>query len=484
MDKKRSLSVNAFLNGLRNCLNLIFPLITFPYVSRTLTISGVGIYNFSGTYVNYFLLIAGLGISTYAVREGAKYRDNKVKFTLFANQVFSINVYSTIVSYILLFISIILFSNLHNYALCILIFSIQILFTTIGTEWIYIIYEDFSYITIRSILFKIISVILLFILVKKPTDYYWYAAITVFASVGSNILNYLHLKNFIPLKFTSRVKWSEHLKSILVIFASQLAVSIYVNSDNTLLGLLKNNYAVGIYSISVKIYTIAQGMLTAILAVTIPRLATLYGKRFFEKFNKLLKSLIGTLLILAVPSAVGLIMLSNDIIVIIASSKYMPAAMPLRLISFAIIFSIFSWIFSECILIPAKRERYVLKNTIITACFNILLNILLIPLWSYNGTALSTVLTELLSAIMNAYYSRDILLKAKTYRSVGKTFLNIIFGCIGIVITCMLVSMIISNIVLQLVISVIASISVYGFILIVARNKEMSVLLDRFRKRW
>lgn len=482
MDKKRSLSVNAFLNGLRNCLNLIFPLITFPYVSRTLTVSGVGIYNFSSTYVNYFLLIAGLGISTYAVREGAKYRDNKVKFTLFANQVFSINVYSTIVSYILLFISVILFSNLHNYALCILIFSIQILFTTIGTEWIYIIYEDFSYITIRSILFKIISVILLFILVKKPTDYYWYAAITVFASVGSNILNYLHLKNFIPLKFTSRVKWSEHLKPILVIFASQLAVSIYVNSDNTLLGLLKNDYAVGIYSISVKIYTIAQGMLTAILAVTIPRLATLYGKRFFEKFNKLLKSLIGTLLILAVPSAVGLIMLSNDIIVIIASSKYMPAAMPLRLISFAIIFSIFSWIFSECILIPAKRERYVLKNTIITACFNILLNILLIPLWSYNGTALSTVLTELLSAIMNAYYSRDILRQSKIYSHIFKMIIDITIGCFGIIMLCLLIKEFISNVILRFIFSVIGSVIIYGILLISMKNKVMVSFVNRIRK--
>ncbi len=71
--------MNAFLNGLRSVLNLLFPLITFPYVSRVLSVSEIGIYNFSNVYVSYFILIAGLGIATYAVREGAKYRENKEK---------------------------------------------------------------------------------------------------------------------------------------------------------------------------------------------------------------------------------------------------------------------------------------------------------------------------------------------------------------------------------------------------------------------
>ena len=75
--KKPSLALNAFLNGLRSVLNILFPLITFPYVSRKLTVSGIGVYNFSDSIVNYFLLIAGLGINVYAIREGAKYRNNK-----------------------------------------------------------------------------------------------------------------------------------------------------------------------------------------------------------------------------------------------------------------------------------------------------------------------------------------------------------------------------------------------------------------------
>jgi O-antigen/teichoic acid export membrane protein len=182
--KKKSLGVNAFLNGLRSVLNLFFPLITFPYVSRVLSVSGIGIYNFSNTYVSYFILIAGLGIATYAVREGAKYRENKDKIDEFVSQIFSLNMIATIIAYLLLFASLIIFKNLHNYVSCILIFSLQILFTTLGTEWIYTIYEDYTYITVRSIIFKIISIILLFLLVKKPEDYLNYAAITVFFGRG------------------------------------------------------------------------------------------------------------------------------------------------------------------------------------------------------------------------------------------------------------------------------------------------------------
>ena len=275
--KKKSLGINAFLNGLRSVLNLFFPLITFPYVSRVLSVSGIGIYNFSNTYVNYFILIAGLGITTYAVREGAKYRENRDRINEFVSQIFSLNMIATIIAYVLLFASLIIFKNLHNYVSCILIFSLQILFTTLGTEWIYTIYEDYAYITIRSIIFKIISIILLFLLVRKPEDYLIYAAITVFSAVGSNLLNFIHARSFVHIKLTTKTNWRYHLKPILVIFASAIAITIYVSSDTTILGLLKNDYAVGIYSTSVKIYQIIEGLLSAILTVTIPRLAFLWG---------------------------------------------------------------------------------------------------------------------------------------------------------------------------------------------------------------
>ena len=470
MNKVKSIKINAFLNGLRSVLNLIFPLITFPYVSRVLSVNGMGIYNFSNTYISYFILIAGLGINTYAVREGAKFRRDEEKIRSFSNQLFSINIISTVIAYLLLILTLILFHSLSNYVSCILIFSLQILFTTIGTEWLYIIYEEYAYITIRSIIFKIFSIALLFILVKTPNDYLIYAGITVFAGVGSNILNYIHAKSFVSIKFTLKINWNYHLKPILIIFAATVATTIYVYSDNTILGLLKGDYDVGIYSIAVKIYTIAQSLLTAILTVTIPRLAFLYGQKLMVEYKKLLRQVTDMLVILALPAATGLMMLSKEIVLLIASEKYLPSVTSLRIISWAIIFSIFSWFFSDCVLIPAKRESYIFKSTLITAILNIILNLLLIPHGSYNAAALCTVISEFLVMILNGYFCRDIIGPIIFSKSSMSNVCTSILGCVGIIVTCRLIMQITNSFILVIILSVIISGIIYFAILIILRN--------------
>ena len=475
--KNKSLGINAFLNGLRSVLNLLFPLITFPYISRVLSVQGIGIYNFSNTYINYFILIAGLGIATYAVREGAKYRNQKKKIEKFASQVFSINIFATIIAYLLLFLSLVIFKNLNNYVTCILIFSLQILFTTLGTEWIYTIYEDYAYITIRSIAFKILSIILLFILVREPSDYLWYATITVLAGVGSNILNFVHAKSFINIRLTLNTNWRYHLKPILVIFASAVAVTIYVSSDTTILEILKNDYAVGIYSTSVKIYQIAQSLLSAILTVTIPRLAMLWGQKRRSEYNDVLTRVINTLGIFVLPASVGLIMLSREVVLIIAGHKFLSSVNSLRIITWAIIFSIFAWIFSDCVLIPAKRESKVLRNTLITAVINVILNFILIPSMSYDGTSLSTVIAEFSVMIMNGYSCRDIIKPIIFKKDTLKNLFESIIGCVGIVIVCLLCQWGWNSMIWTTIFSIVLSVPMYGAILVLLGNDIATSML-------
>ncbi|GIP67015.1 flippase [Lactobacillus helveticus] len=475
--KKKSLGLNALLNGLRSAINLIFPLITFPYISRVLSVSGIGIYNFSNTYVYYFILLAGLGIATYAVREGAKYRNQKEKIEEFVSQVFSINMIATIIAYLLLFLSLVIFKSLSNYVTCILIFSLQILFTTLGTEWIYTIYEDYAYITIRSIAFKILSIILLFILVRKPSDYLWYATITVLVAVGSNILNFIHARSFINIRLTLNTKWRYHLKPIMIIFASAVAVTIFTASDTTILGILKNDYAVGIYSTSVKIYQITEGLLSAILTVTIPRLAMLWGQKRRSEYNDVLTRVINTLGILVLPASVGLIMLSREVVLIIAGYKFLPSVNSLRIITWAIIFSIFSWIFSDCVLIPVKRESEVLRNTLVTATINVILNFILIPSMSYDGTALSTVIAEFSVMIMNGYSCRDIIKPIIFKRDTLKNLFESIIGCIGIVIVCLLCQWGWHSMIWKTVFSVVLSVPMYGAILVLLGNEIATSML-------
>lgn len=477
--KKKSIGVNAILNGLRSVLNILFPIITFPYVSRVLLVKGIGIYNFSSSIVSYFSLIAGLGIGTYAIREGAKLRDNQGKISQFASQVFTINMCSTVLAYLFLFICLIFFSKLHSYLSCILIFSLQIFFTTIGTEWIYQIYEDYSYITIRSIIFQIISLILLFIFVRGPQDYLKYAAITVFSMVGSNILNFIHARKYCHIHLVWHFNWKVHLGPIIILFFASIANMIYVNSDITLLGLMRNNYVVGIYSVSSKVYQIVKTLISAVLIVTVPRLAMLFGKQELNEYKNILSKLSNILVLLALPSSVGIFMLAREVVLIISGPKYLRSVNSLQILCFAYIFSILAWIMSDCVLIPAKREKYVLRSMSASAVLNIVINLLLIPSWSENAAAFSTVLAEMCMFAVNYYYAKDLVKDVFVSRTLLHTFISSIIGCVGIIVVCILCNYSFQSLIIKTIFSVGLSIIMYGAILVLLKNKFAISMLSR-----
>ncbi|NHL83538.1 flippase [Lactobacillus helveticus] len=468
--KKKSLGINAFLNSLRSILNILFPIITFPYVSRVLQVKGIGIYNFSNSIVSYFSLIAALGISTYAVREGAKIRDNIHEISQFASEIFTINIFSTLISYILLFLCLFAFSKLHNYAACILIFSLQIFFTTIGTEWIYQIYEDYGYITLRSIIFQILSLVLLFIFVRGPQDYLKYAVITIFSAVGANIFNFIHARQFCRIRVVWHFNWRVHLTPILIIFGVNIANMIYVNSDITLLGLMKSNYIVGLYSVSSKIYQIVKTLIAALLMVTIPRLAMLFGKNRLKEYKSILFSLTNTLVLIALPASVGLVMLSKEIVLLISGKEYLRATNSLAILSLAYIFSILAWILTDCVLIPSKREKYVLRSMGSSAILNVLLNIILIPPMNEDAAALSTVLAEMCMFIVNYHYAKDLVSDIFTSRKFFKNLMDSFVGCIGIVIVCLLCRWGWDSTIMMTISSIVLSIAMYGAILVLMKN--------------
>lgn len=468
--KKKSLGINAFLNSLRSILNILFPIITFPYVSRVLQVKGIGIYNFSNSIVSYFSLIAALGISTYAVREGAKIRDNIHEISQFASEIFTINIFSTLISYILLFLCLFAFSKLHNYAACILIFSLQIFFTTIGTEWIYQIYEDYGYITLRSIIFQILSLVLLFIFVRGPQDYLKYAVIAIFSAVGANIFNFIHARQFCRIRVVWHFNWRVHLTPILIIFGANIANMIYVNSDITLLGLMKSNYIVGLYSVSSKIYQIVKTLIAALLMVTIPRLAMLFGKNRLKEYKSILFSLTNTLVLIALPASVGLVMLSKEIVLLISGKEYLRATNSLAILSLAYIFSILAWILTDCVLIPSKREKYVLRSMGSSAILNVLLNIILIPPMNEDAAALSTVLAEMCMFIVNYHYVKDLVSDIFTSRKFFKNLMDSFVGCIGIVIVCLLCRWGWDSTIMMTISSIVLSIAMYGAILVLMKN--------------
>ncbi|WP_242335277.1 flippase [Limosilactobacillus urinaemulieris] len=469
---KKSIKLNAFLNTVRNVMSLVFPLITFPYVSRVLNVNGIGKYNFSSSIVSYFFLIATLGIEQYAVREGSKIRDSNKKINIFANQILTINVFSATFAYILLLICLLIFLNkLHSYLLCILICSIQIGFSVLSVEWLYTIYEDFLYITLRSIIFQILSIILLFTFVKSPGDYLNYAAVSVFSLVGSNVLNFVRAKKHFQLHLDFHFNWWERMRPILIIFAASVANVIYVNSDLTILGFIKNNYIVGIYTISSRIYVILKNAVSAMLLVSVPRLAFYYGRKEVNNFNLLLSKVLNGLIIIILPIATGLFMLSRQTVLIISGAHFLRSITSLKILCFALVFSILEVILSTCVLIPLKKEKYVLISTSLSALVNVLLNLLLIPKFNENAAAFSTVIAELLLFLMNYYFCRNIVKKIFFSKEFLTNFLESVLGCMAICIICKLVLQTVPSLLFGTTVTVILGVISYTITLLLFRNK-------------
>lgn len=464
---KKSLEKNAFLNGFKNILNLLFPLITFPYVSKILNVEGIGQYNFAQATVSYFSLIAGLGISSYAIREGAKYRENQKKFNIFASEILLCNVLSTIIAYLPLALCMIFVNKLNAYATLICVFSIQIAFTTIGIEWLYSIYEEYEYITIRSIVFKIISIVMIFVFVRDSSDTINYAAITVFATVGSNILNLIHSRGYFNIVRVQIKNCIKHLKPVLIIFASNIAIMIYVYSDTTMLGFMQTDYEVGIYSVSVKIYSIVKNLLSSVLIVSIPRLSMYYGSGRMKEFEGTAQKVYDSITALVMPAVVGLFCVSEQVVLVISGKAYISAQSSLRILCVALLFCIYGWFFSQCILMPAKKENIILIATCVSASVNISLNFCLIPMWKENATAFTTLVAEFIMFLVCVVYG----LKIIKIKLLNKNMLSVIVGCVGIICVCSIVMIFNYGAVIQLISSVIVSGIVYGLILILFHNE-------------
>ena len=463
---KKNISVNAILNMVKTALSVLFPIITVPYLSRVLGKNEYGSFNYSLSIISYFVLLAGLGFSIYAIREGSRIRENKEAIIAFSNELFSLNIISTLISYGLLFFTLSISKQLSSYKELILILSISIIFTTLGADWVNSIYEDYIYITVRYILIQVLALILMFVFVKSDRDVVIYTYIYLFTQIGANVINIFYIRKYVHLKFTFSKSMFKHLLPVLGLFISNFAVTLYVNSDITLLGILKGNGAVSVYSVVSKIYTASKQIVIAGVMVTIPRISFYFGQKNIGKYNRFLDNLLNIIVIFTLPIFVGLAMLARPVVLIISGPEYLDGVLTLRLLCFASVFSILSYFFSFCILIPNRQDKQFVIATTIAAIVNIGLNFILIPIYSHKGAAVTTVMAEFIVMLYSWYH-------AKKYVEISfnkSSICSIIVGSVVIAIVCVNIINLFDNVFFQIVISILLSIVCYLIVMIVMKN--------------
>lgn len=404
------------MNALLTISAFIFPLITFPYVSRILLPEGTGKVSFVTSVVTYFSMFAQLGIPTYGIRECARVRDDKEKLSKVVQELFFLNLITSLMSYLVLGICVFAVPRFRSEKALFLVISFTILFNAIGMEWLYKGLEQYTYITVRSLVFKLIGVIAMFVLVHEKEDYVIYGAITIFAASASSILNFVNAHKYISFKPVGNYHIGQHLKPILIFFAMSCATVIYTNLDTVMIGFMKTDVDVGYYNAAVKIKSVLLGVVTSLGAVLLPRASYYIEHDMKEKFLSISGKAVNFVVLLAVPLSVYFMLFAREGVYFLSGTAYAGAVLPMQIIMPTLLWIGLTNIMGIQMLVPLGKEKIVLYSEIAGAVVDLIINILLIPRMASAGAAIGTLAAEIVVWIVQFAALKRTVLEA--YRSV------------------------------------------------------------------
>ena len=412
MAKIQSVKFNFVMNTILTVSAMIFPIITYPYVTKILGPQGIGTVSFANSVVTYFSMFAQLGIPTYGIRACAKVRDDRQELSRVTQEILLINLVTCVLSYLAFFITVQAVPQLREEKTLYVVMSAMILFNSIGAEWLYKGLEQYRYITLRSVLFKFIALVGMFLLIHRQGDYVIYGGITIFASVGSNLLNLINIRWLVDLKPVGDYNFRRHLRPIFVFFAMSIATTVYTNMDNVMLGFLKGTTENGYYDAAVKIKNILVGVVASLGTVLLPRVSYYVERGEREAFAKVTERALRFVFLISMPLCVYFVLFARPSIYLLSGTAFEASILPMQLIMPTLVFIGLTNIMGIQILVPTGREKQVLYSEIVGAGVNIVANSLLIPQMGAAGAAIGTVLAEIAVFIVQMVALRGEILPA------------------------------------------------------------------------
>lgn len=433
--KEKSLAKNSLSFILYKLMSALFPLVTVSYVSQVILASGVGKVSSAQNIVQYFVLIASLGIPNYGIREIAKVKNNNIKVSKLFSELFMINTVSTIVCIILYYLMIQTMDTFESEQLLYYVMGLTIVLNIFNVDWFYQGIEEYTYITKRSFIIKFVSILLLFVLVRDRNDYIFYAIVYILGIAGNNLVNFINLKkNKISISL-SNCNIQKHFKSIFVLLCTTIAIELYTMVDTTMLTFICNNENVAYYNNSIKIVRLVIMLVTAIGAVLLPRLSyyNSIGKR--KECEDIVNKVFQIIFFLLVPCGIGIYMLADAIVLILFGSTFYSAIITLKIASILIYALGFSNLFGTQILLTFGEEKKLFIATLIGAVTNILLNSVLILRFEQNGAVVASIISEFIVTCITFYFARKYL---KIFLSIKFVFKTLFSSVVMIGIICII----------------------------------------------
>ena len=404
MRKKKSVKINYFYNLIYNLLTLLLPLLTTPYLSRVLGVENIGIYGFTNSIVTYFVLFGCLGTTLYGQREIAYVQDDKEKQSKVFYEIFFVKLISMFISILLYGFSFCLDGKLSLYYQILLIYLVANVF---DISWYLQGIEEFDKTVIRNLIVKVLSIILIFVLVKKPDDLWIYFTIFAGSELLGNITMWIYVPKYLNKPNFKKLNLKKHLKPILMLFIPQIAIKVYTVLDKTMIGVISGNMNdVGFYEQGQNIVRALIVIITAYGTVMASRIAYTYKNSDKKETINYLKSSFRFSWLLGIPLMLGTIAVADKLVPWFFGDGYDPVSNIIKFTSPLIIAIGLNNVLGMQYLVPIGRQKDFTTAVVIGALSNFVLNNILIRLFGTIGAVIASVLAETIILIYELYVTR------------------------------------------------------------------------------
>jgi O-antigen/teichoic acid export membrane protein len=467
-----SIKKNYTYNIILTLTNILFPIVTFPYISRIIGPFGIGKVQFVISLTQYFALFAGLGIPIYGIREIAKHKGDQNKLSQAFSELIIIYLVTSIVVSIIYLLIILNFKyftadrNLYLLSLSLILFGFS------SIDWLYAGLEEFKLIAVRSVLIKVISVVAVFVYINNATDYYYYMYISIFSVLGNNIINLLLVRKKVDVSIRS-LNFKKHFRPLFYIFGTTLATSMYTVLDTVLLGFLSNAKAVGFYTAAVRLTKISLPFITSMGAVTLPSLSKSFHDGNEMALKRTLQKSFDFIVFFSIPISIGSFLLSEEFVIVFSGKDFVAAIQPMQIMSIIPLLVGLGFFFGFQVLVPASKDRELFISVMVGMVLGIVINFLLVPKFNATGEALANVFTELIVTLCYFIFVKKNDLFAPQLTSLFQAILaSLIFIPI-----CYWVNLLLLSILFKLIVAVISCAILYALLQSLIFKNQMALEL-------
>ena len=392
--KIHSVKFNVLMNMLLTTSQMLFPLITLPYVSRILSTFGTGAVAYVQSVVLYFSMVALLGIQNYGIKVCAMVRDDIVELSKVVKELLVILLVSTSIVFAVYLLSIFLIPTFSQQRTLFLIFSVGFWLSSFGVEWFYQAIEQYGYITVRNIVFKFIGLILMFLFVHQSSDYIVYGITVLVAGYGMNILNLLRLRKLVDFSIRQRLEYKEHLKAMFWYSIASISSGMYTQTDIVALGFLGNINMVGLYQLVAKIKNVLIKAVNSVGNVMLPRISYYKANGDKQAIINLMAKNVNFIGVVSGALIGGTVLCSDSVVQLMGGKDFSGSVVPLMLAVPAILFSSLNIALGNELIADSREREWAILNVIGFTC-SVVYAITFIYFFGVAGAAISNSLTEL-----------------------------------------------------------------------------------------